>query len=161
MREFAFLAMGRNRKLDRFRTAEQVAKRQRIQAMMMVESAWAAVEDYRKEIMTLELELLNELLNTRVVVTDLTAIEQILKEAEGKAYALMDDVRQAEDVLHAAEETQRLASLDKRAVQVSLNKSNEILNVLKAEHKLALAQAEEAEIDAFVEVHYGRGRASR
>ena len=161
MREFAFVAMGRNRKLDRFRTAEQVAKRQRIQAVMMVESAWAAVEDYRKEIMTLELELLNELLNTRVLVTDLTAIEQILKEAEGKAYALMDDVRQAEDVLHAAEETQRLASLDKWAAQSSLNKSNEILNVLKEEHKLALVQAEEAEIDAFVEAHYGRGGASR
>ncbi|OED49573.1 hypothetical protein AB838_05795 [Rhodobacteraceae bacterium (ex Bugula neritina AB1)] len=161
MREFASLVAVRNRKLDRFRAAEQQAKRERFQAVKAVEEARAAVEDYRKEIMTLELDLLNEVLNTRVTVTDLTAIEHTLKEAEEKAHALMDDVRQAEDALLEAEETQRQASLDKRAAQASLNKSTEILNILKEDHKAALVQAEDAEIDAFVEVRYGRAGASR
>ncbi|WP_424978272.1 hypothetical protein [Leisingera sp. S232] len=161
MREFASLVAVRNRKLDRFRAAEQQVKRERFQAVKAVEEARAAVEDYRKEIMTLELDLLNEVLNTRVTVTDLTAIEHTLKEAEEKAHALMDDVRQAEDALLEAEETQRQASLDKRAAQASLNKSTEILNILKEDHKAALVQAEDAEIDAFVEVRYGRAGASR
>ncbi len=161
MREFASLVSVRNRKLDRFRSAEQAAKRVRVAAVKAVEDARAAVEEYRKEIMTLEIDLLNEVLNTRVAVTDLTAIEQTLKAAEEKAVALMEDVRRAEEELQEAEAAQRQASLDKRAAQASLNKSTEILNILKEEHKAALAHAEDAEIDAFVETRFGRARASR
>ena len=161
MREFASLVAVRNRKLDRFRTAEHHAKRERIQAVKAVEAARAAVEEYRKEIMTLEIELLNEVLNTHVAATDLTAIEQTLKAAEDKAHELLVEVGQAEYVLKDAEDAQRQASLDKRVAQASLNKSKEILNVLKEEHKAALVQAEDAEIDAFVEVRYGGAGTSR
>lgn len=146
----------RQRKFDDCQREEREALGKHGLARRTLDLAHQRVLDYSKEISTLELDLLTELLNTEITVQDIDALNQKLKDAEDKARRLAGACELAQEQLTEAEAGVRAARLTKQKANSGLNKITAIDEELATERKQLALAAEEAEIDDFVETMFGR-----
>lgn len=115
------------------------------------------VDEFTEEIRTLELDLLNELLDTRITIHDIDALNERLAEAEATAKRLADAVSFAEVELANAEQDVAKARVAKRSASARLKKINCFNDELNRERAILATAAEDAEIDDFVETMFARG----
>lgn len=151
MLDFTKIIEIRDKKLKDHRRKEKKAISECNQARDSVQAAKKAVDDFAAEIKNLEVELINDLLNTEISITDIGILNSKLEEAEKKAQRLVNEHQQAESELADAEKRLEQIRQERIKAQSKLNKISELDNVLAEERREGLIAAEDAQMDAFVE----------
>jgi hypothetical protein len=146
----------RERRRDAMRRAETAA-RQRVEASRAnVQSVRETMEAFTAKIRTLEIELLTELMNTEMKVTDFDAFRDTLKAAEDEAKRLSENHRLATYDLMQAERSLDKTRRDRREVESKVNRIGKVQEVLLDQRSWAEMIARDAEMDDIAEVLSGR-----
>ncbi|QPC44321.1 hypothetical protein HW532_17425 [Kaustia mangrovi] len=151
MRDFSQIVALRQRRLDRMVKAESAEKAAVAQADQACEAAQKAIDDYLEETRTLEIDLLTALLNKRVSVNDLLAVEETLEKTKQKAQELADRREACRTRLAEARERARIVRRERVRSALKLNKSEHIESHLLDERRKAETRAEDAALDEFSE----------
>lgn len=151
MTEFDKIIDIRNRKVRQNRKAEKAAMAECNSARERVQKAHQAIEEFAEEIRTLEVDLLNELLETRITVLDVDELNRKLADAERKAKRLKEIYDGALAALAQAEQELESRRRERAIAQSKLSKIEELNLVLVEENNEASRALEDAQIDEFVE----------
>lgn len=146
----------RERRRDAMRRAETAARLRVEASRTNVQIVRETMEAFKAKIRTLEIELLTELMNTEMKVTDFDAFRDTLKAAENEAKRLSDDYQQAISELMQAERNLDKARRDRRDVESKVNRIGKVQEVLLDQRAMAEMVARDVEMDDIAEVLSGR-----
>jgi len=160
MLEFSRIVALRQRRFDRMLKIESMENAALSEAQLSLSAAQHAIDSYLEETRTLELDLLTRLLNKRVSVNDLLAVEEELKLVKEKARALAERRAECQARLLECKERARIARRNRASSALKLNKSSHIQGRLLELRMLAAEATEEAVADEFSEqrAHQERGQ---
>lgn len=146
----------RERRRDAIRRAEVAAKVRVETSRIKVQTVRETMDAFAAKIRTLEIELLTELMNTEMKVTDFDAFRDTLKAAETEAKRLSDNHRLATMELLQAERSLDKVRRDRRVVESKVNRIGKVQEVLLDQRSWAEMMARDAEMDDIAEVLSGR-----
>lgn len=158
MIDFARVITVRERKTDASKKNESRAYAACQAARTQLAIARVEMEDFAERLKTLEVELLSDLLKTRITVHDVAVLRDRLNDARDKALQLVENVKEAQahlemreeilegerrKTLHLQSKLKRITELDKKLIEV------EAMNQIKVE---------DAKMDEFVDTMSARGK---
>jgi hypothetical protein len=149
----------RERRRDAMRRVESAAKQTVETTRAKVQIVRATMDAFAAKIRTLEIELLTELMNTEMKVTDFDTFRDTLKAAETEAKRLSEEHRLAMQELLQAERSLDKARRNRREVESKVNRIGKVQEVLLDQRAWEEMMARDAEMDDIAEVLAGRGGA--
>jgi len=159
MLDFSRIVALRQLRLDRMLKAENAEKAAASEALSSLDAAEKATENYLEETRTLEIDLLTTLLNRKVSVNDLLAVEETLKRTKEKARELADRRAECQDQLARAKERARIAGRNRLASALKLNKGRHLHEHLRLRKINEANLHEEAALEEFCDQLSARARA--
>lgn len=157
MHDFSKIVALRRRRLDRMLKAESAEKAALSEATAALDEAQKEIDDFLEKTRTLEIDLLTELLNKRVSINDLLAVEEELKKVKAKAEELAEHRADCETRLREAKERARIATRNRVQSARKLDKSEHVQDHMLLLQRHASMAREEAAIDEFCELMAARG----
>ncbi|MCU0910042.1 MAG: type III secretion protein [Rhodobacteraceae bacterium] len=142
----------RNTRLDDLRKDEKAETAAYADATREVHEARTRMEDYAREILTLEVDLLRELVGTELTNADFAKFKAKLEEAEKKAKELAEDLRLANERMAEAERSLLKARQARVQAQSKVNRIGELKKILDEERRAEAIAREDAEGDDFVDM---------
>lgn len=156
MVDFSQIVALRDRKVQRVRKAETQALFAYEEASAFVEERQAEADAFLEKNRTLEFDLLQEILNSKITVRDVQAIEEKLRKAEEKARQYAARIAEAKEEQNNAAEAVQIARSDVRSARQQLRKSQEFQTQQDQEKRQRAIAAEEAALDEFSELMTAR-----
>jgi len=151
MHNFSPIIAVRDRKLNALKEEEREIQITCAVARNRTQEAFAAMNAYAEEIRTLEIDLLNELLETELRAIDIAGIEGQLKKAEQKAQELAASYQAAQRLLEATEKEASQTRAKRVQAQAKLNKVTELNRLMENERRLEMNRLQDAEQDEFMD----------
>ncbi len=142
----------RDRRLTKARRAESAAAARVGLARHSLSLAQHAVDAYAEEIRTLEIDLLNELVDSELTRVDFARLEIQLKQAAIRARKLAAGLEVAAAALSHCEAEAEAARQDRRVIQSKTARIGEMVSLQRDEARAAALLREDAELEAFAEV---------
>jgi len=159
MLDFSRIVALRQRRLDRSLKMESAEKAAVLDAQQSLAASQKAIDEYLEETRTLEIDLLTELLNRKVSVNDVLAVEKILQKTKEKARELAHRRANCQDRLAEAKERARIAGRNRFSSALKLNKSTHIQDHMRVLRRRSVDLRDEAVIEEFCEQLAARNRA--
>ncbi|MCY1740500.1 hypothetical protein [Ensifer sp. SL37] len=145
MTELALVLQVRDRRLKRARREMSEAKAALARANSSAAEAKKAIDDFREQVRTLEIDLLTSLLNTSVTMHELAAVEETLRKTEKRARQLAKEAeRQNQARQHALRLAERTES-KMQAAQKRFLRCEEMVDSSRIDEQMLKVLREEAD----------------